>query len=92
MLIRAPALGLLEAEIERLENAHGDPLGLRDFNYDGFWAHAREIAGLFKTLKSIAGPDRRQLWGRYSSACAETQRARTITSGRPSILSSRPAN
>src|SRR5579885_350108 len=65
----------VEAEIERLENAHGDSLGLRDFDYDGFWAHARQIIELFKSLKPIAGPDRERLWAKYSSACAEAKRA-----------------
>jgi hypothetical protein len=67
---------IFEAEIERLGNAHGDSLALRDFDYDGFWVHAREIAALFKTLKAIASPDRERLWAKYSSACEATRGCR----------------
>ncbi len=65
----------LEGEIARLKSEHGDRLGLRDFHYDEFWSHAREISALFKTLKPLFQDDRERLWTSFSSACEETKKA-----------------
>ena len=65
----------LEAEIERLGSEHGDFLGLRQFQYREFWAHAKQISGMFRTLKPLLPSDREQLWAKFSSLCEDTRKA-----------------
>jgi hypothetical protein len=65
----------LEAEISRLKSDHGDVLGLRDSNYREFWAHAKQISELFKTLKPLLRDDRERLWASFSTVCEETKKA-----------------
>src|SRR5712692_477688 len=65
----------LETEINRLQSDYGDRLGLFWRRYDEFWAHARRISEMFKTLKPLFQEDRERLWAAYSSACEDTRKA-----------------
>ena len=60
----------LETEINRLRSDYSDPLGFWR-RYDDFWAHARRISEMFKTLKPLFQKDRERLWAAYSAACEE---------------------
>ncbi len=60
----------LETEINRLESDYTGPLGFWR-RYDDFWAHARRISEMFKTLKPLFQEDRERLWAAYSAACEE---------------------
>lgn len=62
----------LESEINRLQNDHGDLLGLFWHQYDEFWAHARRISTMFKT--PLFREDRERLWAAYSTVCEEMKR------------------
>jgi hypothetical protein len=42
-------------------------------NHKDFWALAKEISGLFKTLKPIRREDREQLWSTFSTVCDEAK-------------------
>jgi hypothetical protein len=61
----------LETEINRLQSDYSDLLGLFWRHYDEFWAHARRISEMFKTLKPLFREDRERLWSAYSTACEE---------------------
>jgi hypothetical protein len=60
----------LERETTRLRSDYSDPLGFWR-RYDEFWAHARRISEMFKTLKQLFREDRERLWAAYSTACEE---------------------
>ncbi len=64
----------LESEINRLHSDYSDPLGFWR-QYDEFWAHARRISEMFKTLKPLFQEDRERLWAAYSTACEEIKQA-----------------
>ena len=64
----------LESEINRLQSDYSDPLGFW-CRYDDFWAHARRISEMFKTLKPLFQEDRERLWAAYSTACEEIKQA-----------------
>jgi hypothetical protein len=63
----------LESEISRLRSDYSDPLGLTQFRYRDFWAHAKLISAMFKT--PLFREDRERLWAAYSAACEETRKA-----------------
>jgi hypothetical protein len=63
----------LESEINRLRSDYSDPLGFWR-RYDEFWAHARRISAMFKTLKPLFQEDRERLWAAYSTASEEMKR------------------
>jgi hypothetical protein len=65
----------LESEISRLRSDYCDLLGLFWRRYDEFWAHARRISEMFKTLKRLFQEDRERLWPAYSAACEEMKGA-----------------
>jgi hypothetical protein len=65
----------LESEINRLQSDYTDLLGLFWHQYDEFWAHARQISVMFKTLKPLFQEDRERLWAAYSTACEEMKGA-----------------
>jgi hypothetical protein len=57
----------LEHEIESLKQNHrGQP--------HEFWAHTKEIACMFKTLKPLLREDREALWAEFSSTCEAAKR------------------
>jgi hypothetical protein len=64
----------LETEINRLQSDYSDPLGFWR-RYDEFWAHARRISEMFKTLKPLFREDSQRLWTAYSTACEEMKQA-----------------
>jgi hypothetical protein len=64
----------LETEINRLQSDYSDPLGFWR-RYRDFWAHARRISEMFKTLKPFFQEDRERLWASYSTACEEVKQA-----------------
>jgi len=61
----------LESEINRVESGYRDPLNLVRRRGDAFWAHAKRIAEMFKTLKPLFQEDRERLWAAFSAACEE---------------------
>ncbi len=61
----------IEHEIESLKNGHWN---LFKRQYREFWAHAKEISGMFKTMKPVLREDRERLWAKFSSTCEETKR------------------
>jgi hypothetical protein len=61
----------MEQEIESLSSSHWN---LFERQYREFWAHAKEISGMFKTLKPLLKEDRERLWARFSHICEETKR------------------
>ena len=65
----------LENEINQLQSDYSDLLGLFWRRYDEFWAHARRISEMFKTLKPLFREDRERLWAAYSTACEEMKQA-----------------
>ena len=65
----------LETEINQLQSDYSDLLGLFWRRYDEFWAHARRISEMFKTLKPLFREDRERLWAAYSTACEEMKQA-----------------
>jgi ElaB/YqjD/DUF883 family membrane-anchored ribosome-binding protein len=57
----------IEHEIESLKQNHrGQP--------HEFWAHAKEISGMFKMLKPLLQEDREALWAEFSSICESAKR------------------
>jgi hypothetical protein len=52
----------LESEINRLRSDYRDPVDLGSRQYDEFWAHAKQISAMFKTLKPLFREDRERLW------------------------------
>lgn len=64
----------LEAEINRLQSDHTDPLGFWH-RYSDFWEHARRISTLFRTLKPLFQEDRERLSSVFSAACEDTRKA-----------------
>jgi hypothetical protein len=64
----------IETEINRLQSEYSDPLGLWR-QYDGFWAHARRISVMLKTLTPLFRENRERLWAAYSAACEEMRQA-----------------
>lgn len=62
---------VIDSEIQALKSGHW-----HFFNrvYKDFWAHAREISEMFKTLKPLRKEDRERLWDRFSSVCEEVKR------------------
>ena len=61
----------IEHEIESLNNGHWN---LFKRQYPEFWAHAKEISGMFKTMKPLLREDRERLWAKFNSTCEETKR------------------
>jgi hypothetical protein len=64
----------LESETDRLENDYAALLILEP-RYEEFWAHARRISAMFKTLKPLFREDRERLWTAYSAACEQMRGA-----------------
>jgi hypothetical protein len=67
----------LESEINGLQSDYRDPLDLIRPRYDEFWAHARRIAEMFKTLKPLFHEDRERLWAAFSATCEEMKATQT---------------
>src|SRR5216683_1822099 len=65
---------ILETEINRLQADYSDPLGFWR-RYREFWAHARRISAMFKTLKPLFQEDRERLWAAYLATCEEMKQA-----------------
>ena len=61
----------IDSEIGALKSGHWN-----NFNrvYKDFWAHAREISQMFKTLKPLLQKDRERLWGKFNSICEDAKR------------------
>ncbi len=66
----------IEHEIESFQSSHYESglLGNRTYRYGEFWAHAKGITEMFKTLKPLLREDREQLWERYQSVCEDVKR------------------
>jgi len=60
----------LQREIERLKNGHWNMFKRQ---YREFWDHAKEISGMFKTLKPLLPEDRERLWTEFNSICEEVK-------------------
>lgn len=60
------------SEIEHLKTGHYE-IGafgvIQNYRYRDFWVHAKEIVGMFKTLKPLSREDRERLWQTYQEAC-----------------------
>lgn len=61
----------IESAIQSLDNGHWN-LFVRQ--YKEFWAHAREISGMFKNLKPLRREDRERLWAEFQSICDDVKR------------------
>ncbi len=61
----------IESEIQSLASGHWDWF---ERQYKDFWAHARQISHMFKTLKPLRREDRERLWNKFNSICEETKR------------------
>ncbi len=47
------------------------------YHYHGFWLHAKEVSGIFKSLK-LSKDDRGRLWASYSSLCDDVKGSQNI--------------
>jgi hypothetical protein len=63
--------GTIEYEIETLKNGHQNFFKRQ---YREFWTHAKEISGMFKTMKPLLREDRERLWAKFNSICEEVKR------------------
>lgn len=77
---------LIEHEIEGLKQSHkGQP--------HEFWAHAREISSMFKTMKPLWREDRERLWAEFDSICKAAKREmelrRAQSKGKREIIESK---
>ena len=61
----------LQREIENLKSGHWNMFKRQ---YREFWDHAKQISGMFKTLKPLLPQDREQLWAEFNSICEEVKR------------------
>ena len=61
----------LEHAIESLKNGHWNMFKRQ---YHEFWTHAKEISGMFKSMKPLIREDRERLWTKFSSICEETKK------------------
>jgi len=61
----------IESEIQSLSSGHWDWFKRQ---YKDFWAHARQISHMFKTLKPLRREDRERLWDKFSTVCEEAKR------------------
>lgn len=57
----------ISGELNSLKSGHWAGFGERD--YKSFFAHAKEIVELFKTLKPLKKSDRESLWSEYQQIC-----------------------
>lgn len=67
---------MLENELEKLRNDYCDIdlLGYRSrYRYRDFWAHAKLISNMFRSLKPISREDRSRLWSEFSAICNEVK-------------------
>jgi hypothetical protein len=60
----------IESEVDSLEVGHWHMLEL---NYKEFWDHAKEVSGLFRTLKPLRRDDRERLWNKFDSICKKVK-------------------
>ncbi len=63
----------LEGEIQSLASQHWSGIMCTQRDYGAFWAHAKEVSQMFKTLKPIRREERERLWQKFSAACEETR-------------------
>ncbi|MFH1652543.1 MAG: hypothetical protein ABIE74_00645 [Pseudomonadota bacterium] len=61
----------VESAIQSLAAGHWDMFKRQ---YKEFWAHARQVSDMFKTLKPLCHEDRERLWEKFSSVCEEVKR------------------
>ena len=61
----------IDSEIQALESGHWN---LFNRVYKNFWAHAKRISEMFKTLKPLRKEDRERLWGKFNSVCEDVKR------------------
>jgi len=60
----------IESAIQSLAGGHWDSFKRQ---YKEFWAHAREVSDMFKTLKPLRHEEREGLWKKFSSVCEEVK-------------------
>lgn len=65
----------IKYEISVLESNHYK--WFLEMKYKDFWAHAKQISEMFKTLKPIKKGDRENLWSKFNSVCDEANRKQT---------------
>jgi hypothetical protein len=66
---------VIASEIQSFESGHWDFFNRQ---YKDFWAHARKISEMFKTLKPLRRDDRERLWEKFNVYCQEIkQRQKT---------------
>ncbi len=61
----------IESQIQSLKSGHWN---LFKRQYKDFWAHAKQVSQMFKTLKPIRRDDRERLWEMFSAICEKTKR------------------
>jgi hypothetical protein len=61
----------IESELDLLKGGHWRSPLQRD--YHAFWAHAKEINELFKTLKPLDKEERERLWEKMNTICNNTK-------------------
>lgn len=61
----------ISGELNSLKNGHWAGFGERD--YKSFFAHAKEIVELFKTLRPLKKSDRESLWNEYQQICDQVR-------------------
>jgi len=61
----------IESAIRSLDSSHWDWFKRQ---YKEFWAHARDVSAMFKSLKPLRREDRERLWGEFNSTCEEVKR------------------
>ena len=69
----------IEHEIESLKRDHKE-------QSREFWAHVKEINGMFKTLKPLWREDRERLWAEFRSICEAAKRESRIQSKKNASL------
>ncbi|MEW6659299.1 MAG: hypothetical protein AB1424_11620 [Thermodesulfobacteriota bacterium] len=60
----------IDFEIETLSLGHWKMFTRQ---YKSFWAHAKKISDMFRTLKPLNNDDRQKLWEKFSSVCNEVK-------------------
>ncbi len=60
----------ISSEIDSLSSGHWH---LFERQHKEFWAHAKKISHMFKTLKPLSRDDRERLWLKFSSICDEVK-------------------
>lgn len=60
----------IEREVDSLSSGHWS---MFERQYKEFWAHAKSVSSLFKSLKPLDREDRERLWAKFQRVCESTK-------------------